>query len=115
MAVASAADRDRQAAERRLDLDAPMTVTDASLVEGSGVLSLLTPGLILPLRDLAMLGYRPAQWFPDSYTYDVTVFRHPPDLVSPAGSSIRSVAQRCPAFQIDRKERHLRRRDHRGF
>ncbi len=40
------------------------------------------------LRVLAMLGYRPALWFPDSYTYIVTVFRPRPDLVRPAGYSI---------------------------
>ncbi|MEV4116568.1 hypothetical protein [Nonomuraea sp. NPDC049695] len=37
------------------------------------------------LRALAMLGYRPALWFPDSYTYIVTVFKPSPDLVRPAG------------------------------
>ncbi|MCK2221212.1 hypothetical protein MF672_046535 [Actinomadura sp. ATCC 31491] len=40
------------------------------------------------LRVLAMLGYRPALWFPDTYTYVVTVFRPRPDLVRPAGYSI---------------------------
>ncbi|GGO75852.1 hypothetical protein GCM10012289_51860 [Nonomuraea cavernae] len=39
------------------------------------------------LRVLTMLGYRPALWFPDSYTYIVTVFRPRPDLVRPAGYS----------------------------
>lgn len=40
------------------------------------------------LRVLAMLGYRPALWFPDTYTYVVTVFRPRPDLVRPAGYSM---------------------------
>jgi hypothetical protein len=37
------------------------------------------------LRGLAMLGYRPAIWFPDSFTYIVTAVRPSPDLVRPAG------------------------------
>lgn len=48
-----------------------------------GVLALGTA-----LRALAMLGYRPALWFPDTYTYVVTVFRPRPDLVRPAGYSM---------------------------
>ncbi|WP_084962292.1 hypothetical protein [Thermoactinospora rubra] len=40
------------------------------------------------LRATAMLGYRPALWFPDSYTYIVTVMRPRPDLVRPAGYSM---------------------------
>ncbi|WP_236050771.1 hypothetical protein, partial [Nonomuraea cypriaca] len=40
------------------------------------------------LRGLAMLGYRPALWFPDTYTYVVTVFKPRPDLVRPAGYSM---------------------------
>ncbi|SEM80916.1 hypothetical protein [Nonomuraea pusilla] len=40
------------------------------------------------LRVAAMLGYRPALWFPDTYTYVVTVFRPRPDLVRPAGYSM---------------------------
>ncbi|MEU4697235.1 hypothetical protein [Nonomuraea dietziae] len=39
------------------------------------------------LRLVTMLGYRPALWFPDSYTYIVTVFHLRPDLVRPAGYS----------------------------
>lgn len=45
-------------------------------------------GLGALLRALAMLGYRPALWFPDTYTYVVTVFRPRPDLVRPAGYSM---------------------------
>lgn len=48
-------------------------------------LGVLAAGAVL--RVLAMLGYRPALWFPDSYTYIVTVFRPRPDLVRPAGYS----------------------------
>jgi len=40
------------------------------------------------LRTAAMLGYRPALWFPDSYTYVVTALRPSPDLVRPAGYSM---------------------------
>ncbi|GIH22051.1 hypothetical protein Aph01nite_03610 [Acrocarpospora phusangensis] len=40
------------------------------------------------LRLTAMLGYRPALWFPDSYTYVVTAMRPRPDLVRPAGYSM---------------------------
>jgi hypothetical protein len=49
---------------------------------------LLVLGLGTALRALAMLGYRPALWFPDSYTYIVTVFKPKPDLVRPAGYSM---------------------------
>ena len=49
----------------------------------------VTPGAVAAaLRTAAMLGYRPALWFPDSYTYIVTVFRPRPDLVRPAGYSM---------------------------
>nr|BFE86655.1 hypothetical protein GCM10020093_092560 [Planobispora longispora] len=37
------------------------------------------------LRVVTMLGYRPALWFPDSYTYVVTALKLRPDLVRPAG------------------------------
>ncbi|WP_239126932.1 hypothetical protein [Planobispora siamensis] len=40
------------------------------------------------LRLVAMLGYRPAIWFPDSYTYVVTALKPRPDLVRPAGYSM---------------------------
>lgn len=49
-------------------------------------LSVLAVGAAL--RVVAMLGYRPALWFPDTYTYIVTVFRPRPDLVRPAGYSM---------------------------
>ncbi|MEO3790452.1 hypothetical protein ABGB14_09570 [Nonomuraea sp. B10E15] len=45
-------------------------------------------GLGTALRVLAMAGYRPALWFPDTYTYIVTVFHPRPDLVRPAGYSM---------------------------
>ncbi|GII53279.1 hypothetical protein Pth03_16680 [Planotetraspora thailandica] len=40
------------------------------------------------LRVITMIGYRPALWFPDSYTYVVTAVRPSPDLVRPAGYSL---------------------------
>ncbi|MFC4586510.1 hypothetical protein ACFO8L_10525 [Sphaerisporangium corydalis] len=40
------------------------------------------------LRLVAMIGYRPALWFPDSYTYVVTALWPRPDLVRPAGYSM---------------------------
>ena len=48
--VAVVAEVFTQAAEGRLLLDERIPVTDDALVGGSGVLSLLTPGLRLPLR-----------------------------------------------------------------
>lgn len=45
-------------------------------------------GLGAFLRILTMIGYRPALWFPDSYTYVVTAMRLRPDLVRPAGYPI---------------------------
>ncbi|WP_228646337.1 phospholipid carrier-dependent glycosyltransferase [Microtetraspora sp. AC03309] len=48
-----------------------------------GVLALGTA-----LRVVTMLGYRPALWFPDSYSYVVTAMRPKPDLVRPAGYSM---------------------------
>ncbi|MFC7644959.1 ArnT family glycosyltransferase [Streptosporangium lutulentum] len=42
-------------------------------------------GLGAVLRVITMLGYRPALWFPDSYTYVVTALKPRPDLVRPAG------------------------------
>ncbi len=39
------------------------------------------------LRVLAIIGYQPALWFPDTYTYVVTAIRPRPDLVRPAGYS----------------------------
>lgn len=45
-------------------------------------------GLGALLRLVTVLGYRPALWFPDSYTYVVTAMRPRPDLVRPAGYSM---------------------------
>ncbi|MFC6578706.1 hypothetical protein [Planomonospora parontospora] len=45
-------------------------------------------GLGAVLRVITMLGYRPAIWFPDSYTYVVTALKPRPDLVRPAGYSM---------------------------
>ncbi|WP_433499821.1 hypothetical protein ACQP1K_05740 [Sphaerimonospora sp. CA-214678] len=45
-------------------------------------------GLGAALRIVTALGYRPALWFPDSYTYVVTAMRPRPDLVRPAGYSM---------------------------
>ncbi|GII75431.1 hypothetical protein Sru01_04130 [Sphaerisporangium rufum] len=39
-------------------------------------------------RVVVMFGFRPAIWFPDSYTYVVTALRPSPDLVRPAGYSL---------------------------
>ncbi|GGS99294.1 hypothetical protein GCM10010156_66680 [Planobispora rosea] len=44
--------------------------------------------LAAALRAVTMLGYRPALWFPDSYTYVVTALKLRPDLVRPAGYSV---------------------------
>ncbi|MEU4835123.1 phospholipid carrier-dependent glycosyltransferase [Streptosporangium sp. NPDC023615] len=49
-------------------------------------LGLLAAGAALRL--VTVLGYRPALWFPDSYTYVVTAMRPRPDLVRPAGYSM---------------------------
>ncbi|GHH68416.1 hypothetical protein GCM10017673_17090 [Streptosporangium violaceochromogenes] len=46
-------------------------------------LGVLGAGVVL--RVITMLGYRPALWFPDSYTYVVTALKPRPDLVRPAG------------------------------
>ncbi|WP_155361565.1 hypothetical protein [Acrocarpospora macrocephala] len=45
-------------------------------------------GVGVVLRLGVMLGYRPALWFPDSYSYVVTAMRPRPDLVRPAGYSM---------------------------
>jgi beta-lactamase class A len=44
-----------QAAEGRVSLDRTIVVTSDAVVAGSGILAHLTPGLSLPLSDLAML------------------------------------------------------------
>lgn len=49
-------------------------------------LGVLAAGALLRL--VTMLGYQPALWFPDSYTYVVTVLHPRPDLVRPAGYSM---------------------------
>ncbi|WP_182906339.1 hypothetical protein [Microbispora sp. H13382] len=49
---------------------------------------LVVLGLGALLRLVTVLGYRPALWFPDSYTYVVTAMRPRPDLVRPAGYSM---------------------------
>lgn len=53
--IAIVAELFTQAAEGRLSLDERVTVADEDLVGGSGVLALLSPGLSLPLADLALL------------------------------------------------------------
>lgn len=53
--IAIVAELFTQAAEGFVSLDERITVTDEAMVAGSGVLSLLTPGLALGLRDLAVL------------------------------------------------------------
>ncbi|MEU8248216.1 hypothetical protein [Nonomuraea sp. NPDC048916] len=60
------------------------------------------------LRVLAMLGYRPALWFPDSYTYIVTVFRPRPDLVRPAGySAFLKLLEPFHSFAVVTAVQHL--------
>ncbi|MGW5261137.1 hypothetical protein ACWEQG_09195 [Microbispora sp. NPDC004025] len=49
---------------------------------------LVVLGLGALLRLVTALGFRPALWFPDSYTYVVTAMRPRPDLVRPAGYSM---------------------------
>ncbi|MEN3540194.1 phospholipid carrier-dependent glycosyltransferase [Microbispora sp. ZYX-F-249] len=49
---------------------------------------LVVLGLGALLRLVTVIGYRPALWFPDSYTYVVTAMRPRPDLVRPAGYSM---------------------------
>ena len=53
--VAIVAELMTQVAEGRLDLDTPVMVSPNEIVGGSGVLSVLTMPLTLPLRDLVML------------------------------------------------------------
>ncbi|WP_240197395.1 hypothetical protein [Nonomuraea lactucae] len=60
------------------------------------------------LRALTMLGYRPALWFPDSYTYIVTVFRPRPDLVRPAGySAFLKLLEPFHSFAVVTAVQHL--------
>jgi hypothetical protein len=70
----------------RAGLGSPALVRDGFVRRHGWFLAVLTLGTAL--RALAMLGYRPALWFPDTYTYVVTVFKPRPDLVRPAGYSI---------------------------
>ncbi|MFI6791844.1 hypothetical protein ACIBG4_31395 [Nonomuraea sp. NPDC050383] len=60
------------------------------------------------LRVLTMLGYRPVLWFPDSYTYIVTVFRPRPDLVRPAGySAFLKLLEPFHSFAVVAAAQHL--------
>ncbi|GAA2286225.1 hypothetical protein GCM10010149_35310 [Nonomuraea roseoviolacea subsp. roseoviolacea] len=60
------------------------------------------------LRVLAMLGYRPVLWFPDSYTYIVTVFHPRPDLVRPAGySAFLRLLEPFHSFAVVAAAQHL--------
>ncbi|WP_312888102.1 hypothetical protein [Nonomuraea rhodomycinica] len=69
-------------------------------------LGLLAAGAAL--RVLAMLGYRPVLWFPDSYTYIVTVFHPRPDLVRPAGySAFLRLLEPFHSFAVVAAAQHL--------
>ncbi|MEV0203325.1 hypothetical protein [Nonomuraea sp. NPDC050691] len=88
---------------------APRQVAAGALARARGhrwFLGLLAAGAAL--RVLTMLGYRPVLWFPDSYTYIVTVFRPRPDLVRPAGySAFLRLLEPFHSFAVVAAAQHL--------
>ncbi|SDG65299.1 hypothetical protein SAMN05421505_106134 [Sinosporangium album] len=68
--------------------------------------AVLAAGLVV--RVVAVLGYRPALWFPDSYTYVITALRPRPDLVRPAGYSMfLKLLEPFHAFAVVTAVQHL--------